>query len=190
MFDARTQEVIDHVDSLRHRLSDHWQIPADEALLLAQLVRIGRCESICEVGTSYGFSTLHLAAAVRDVAGIVNTFDIHPLKTEAATIHLKQAGLIDHVTLHTGDARELLKAVTPAKPYDFVFIDAVKSESFDYLKAVWPRLAARAIIVTDNTTTHAKQLAPFVKHLRSLRGISSCGVPVGNGFELSIVQAN
>ena len=41
MFDAPVQTVIDLVDQLRDTTDDHWQIPADEARLLAQLVRMG-----------------------------------------------------------------------------------------------------------------------------------------------------
>ena len=42
MFPEPVQRVIDQVDQLRQQVDDHWQIPADEAALLAQLVRIGR----------------------------------------------------------------------------------------------------------------------------------------------------
>src|SRR5690606_25046105 len=155
-------------------VDDHWQVPPAEALLLAQLVWLGRCASICEIGTSYGYSTLHLAAATQRVGGHVHTFDVSQKKFDAAGKHLAQAGLSDVVTQHLGDARELLKGVTPAQPFDFVFLDAVKEQSFEYLEAVKPRLAHRAVIATDNTTTHAKELAPFVAHLRALPNASSC----------------
>ena len=76
--------------------------------------------------------------------------------------------------------------VRAAEGYDFVFIDATKDQSFDYLESVWPKLAPRAVLVTDNTTTHRDELATFVAHLRLLPGVKSCNVPVGNGFELSL----
>ncbi len=186
-FPSRIQSVIDAVEGLRGRVEDHWQIPGDEARVLAQLVTIGRCVSICEIGTSYGFSTLHLAAATQPMGGHVHTFDIDPKKVDAAGKHLEQAGLRDVVTQHLGDARQLLLNVTPMQPFDFVFIDAVKEQSFAYLEAVQPRLASRAVIVTDNTTTHAAELASFVEHLRGLPNAQSCAVPVGNGFELTVV---
>ena len=66
MFDAKVQAVIDQVDRLRDQVDDHWQIPAEEALLLAQLVRLHRAVSLVEIGVSYGFSTLHLAAAASE----------------------------------------------------------------------------------------------------------------------------
>ncbi len=187
MFSPQIQAVIDRVDHLRHEVDDHWQIPRDEALVLAQIIRIGRFQSLCEIGVSYGFSTLHLAGAAAEAGGHVHAFEMDPKKVAAATKHLTEAGLIEHVTLHEGDARELVARFTPPKPYDFVFFDATKAESFDYLKAVQPKLASRAVFATDNSITHAKELAPFLEHLRQLPGAITAPVPVGNGFELTMV---
>jgi predicted O-methyltransferase YrrM len=186
MFSTRIQTVIDRVDKLRDEVTDHWQVPRDEAEVLAQLVRVGRCVSICEIGTSYGFSTLHLAAAAREHGGHVDTIDNDRRKYAAATESLLEAGLADVVTLHHGDARELLNELEPRQPFDFVFIDAVKAECDAYLDAVWPALASHCTLVTDNTLTHPAELASFVARLRSLPGFASCGVPVGNGFELTV----
>lgn len=186
MFTESVQSVIDRVDRLRTEVDDHWQIPRDEALVLAQLVGIGRCVSICEIGTSYGFSTLHLAAAARRHGGHVHTIDRDARKVAAATANLRDAGLDEVVTVHQGDAREILASIRPGAPFDFAFIDATKEQSDAYLDAIWSKLAARCILVTDNTTTHADELAPFVGRLRSLPGFTSCGVTVGNGFELTV----
>ncbi len=186
IFPEPVQAVIDRVDDLRHKVDDHWQIPRDEALLLVQLVGIGRCVSICEIGTSYGFSTLHLAAAVRFNGGHVHTIDLNPKKVAAATQNIRDAGLADVVTIHQGDALDVLTSIRPVFPFDFAFIDATKEQSDSYLDAILPMLAARCILVTDNTTTHAQELATFVKRLRSLPGFTSCRVTVGNGFELTV----
>jgi predicted O-methyltransferase YrrM len=186
MFSERIQTVIDRVDRLRDQVDDHWQIPADEALVLAQLISIGRCVSICEIGTSYGFSTLHLAASAHRHDGHVHTIDQDPKKVDAASQNLRDAGLDHVVTMHQGDAREVLVSIQPKTPFDFVFIDATKEQSDAYLDAILRKLAPRCTLVTDNTTTHAEELATFVKRLRSLPGFSSCAVTVGNGFELSV----
>jgi predicted O-methyltransferase YrrM len=186
VFPECIQTVIDRVDRLRDQVDDHWQVPRDEALLLAQLVLIGRCVSICEVGTSYGFSTLHLAAAAWQTGGHVHTIDHNPKRVAASSRNFQDAGLLDVVTLHQGDAREILATIPPPAPFDFVFIDATKEQSDAYLDAVWPHLAPHCVLVTDNTTTHAEELASFVARLRSLPGFTSCSVPVGNGFELTV----
>src|SRR5262245_27660221 len=174
MFDPEVQKVIDKVDALRHEVDDHWQIPRDEALVLAQLVRLGQCRSICEIGVSYGFSTLHLAAATREYRGHVHGFEMNENKIIAANRHIAEAGLRDFVSIHGGDARQTLVEFTPSAPYDFAFIDATKEQSLDYLNALWPKVARRAVIVTDNTTTHRDELASFVQSLRALPGVQSC----------------
>lgn len=189
MFSPKVERVIDAVDRLRDEVDDHYQIPRDEAALLAQIVKAGRCVSICEIGTSYGFSTLHLAAATREHGGHVHSLDRNPKKFAAATRHLTDAGLVDSVSLYQGDALELLKSISPPTPFDFAFIDADKSQSFDYLDLLIPKLAPSYVIVTDNTTTHAEELAGFVARLRELPGVTSCHVPVGNGFELTVRRA-
>ncbi|WP_406697042.1 class I SAM-dependent methyltransferase [Singulisphaera sp. Ch08] len=189
MFPGQIQRVVDQVDRLRESVDDHWQIPRDEAALLTQLVRLGRCVSICEIGASYGFSTLHLAAAALENGGHVHSLEQDPKKVAATTRHLKEAGLDGVATVHPGDARDTLEGMKPGLAFDFVFIDAQKSQSFEYLDAIWPLLAPTATIVTDNTTTHAEELASFVAHLRSRPGVVSCHVPVGNGFELTIRRA-
>jgi predicted O-methyltransferase YrrM len=188
MFSERIQQVIDQVDGLRDQVDDHWQIPRDEATVLATLALACRCRSILEIGTSYGFSTLHLAAAAQRNGGAVHTIDIDPLKRDAAKRHLEQAGLDDIVRLHVGDARALIATIEWTDPFDMVFIDAVKEQSFAYLEAVTPKLAAHAMIITDNTLTHADDLTSFLSHLRDGASVISCGIPVGNGFELSVFQ--
>ena len=189
MHETRIQRVIDRVDALRHEVDDHWQVPAEEARLLGQLVRVGRCRSICEIGVSYGFSTLHLAAAAAEHGGQVHAFEQSEKKIEAAARHLSDAGLIESVALHGGDARQRLKTVEPEAPFDFVFFDAVKEQSRDYFEAVRDRLATRCVLATDNTDTHPEQIGPFIEHLRALPGARSTNVSVGNGFELTVFEA-
>lgn len=188
MFNDQIQSVMDRVEALRDQVDDHWQIPRSEALLLAQLVRVGKYQSICEIGVSYGYSTLHLAAAAMETGGHVHGFDIDQRKINLATAHLADASLGEHVTLHVGDARETVAAYSPTTPYDFAFIDAEKPESQSYLAALLPKLASSCAIVTDNTTTDADELHSFVETLRALPNATSCHVNVGNGFELTLID--
>jgi predicted O-methyltransferase YrrM len=90
------------------------------------------------------------------------------------------------VTLHQGDARDVLGSIRPDRPFDFAFLDATKEQSEAYLDAILPLLAPRYLIVTDNTTTHAEELASFVDRLRRIPAGASCHVAVGNGFELTV----
>jgi predicted O-methyltransferase YrrM len=190
MFPDPVQRVMDRVDRLREQVDDHWQIPRPEAELLAQLVRLGRCRAICEVGTSYGYSTLHLTAAAAEHGGRVYAAERDPRKVVQTRQHLRDAGLADHATVQQGPAQSVLASLEPAEPIDFLFLDAVKDECFEYLHAAWPLLAPHVAIATDNAVTHAKQLASFITHLRSLDAMRSTTIEVGNGIELTVRDAN
>ena len=66
-------------------------------------------KNIVEFGTSYGISTLYLAAAARVNGGRVITCEYLPHKAAAARKHFQEAGLADYIELHEGDTLETLK---------------------------------------------------------------------------------
>jgi len=189
----RVAGVIDRVDALRHEVDDHWQVPRDEARLLGQLVLLAGARRVCEIGMSYGFSTLHLTAATASLGGRLVSIDLDARKVREAGRALRDAGLASSATLIEGDARQALGSLdvssTLGGGIDFAFIDAVKAQSDAYLDGLMPLLAPRAVLATDNTSTHADELADFVARLRSLPGASSVACPVGNGFELTLLTA-
>src|SRR5690606_29751052 len=87
-----------------------------------------RCaRRVVEAGTSFGVSTLYLAAAVRDTVegrageGIVIGTEHEPAKAAAARAHFAEAGLSEFVDLREGDLRETLR--DPGGPVDFLLLD-------------------------------------------------------------------
>jgi len=187
MLDKQAAEVAQHLESQAKIVDDAWQIPAVEAVALHQIAVAAGCRSFLEIGVSYGYSTLHLAHAARINGGHVHAVEYSDKKFKAATENLAKADLIDQVTIHFGRAQEMIPQITPDEPFDFFFIDAKKAECFEYLEAAWPKLADRCVIITDNTITHADELAEFSQHMRDHPEIiSSASVELGNGFELSV----
>jgi len=190
MLSNRASNVAQRLDEEAGHKDDAMQIPMDEAKLLHQLVLASRCRSILEIGVSYGFSTLHLAHAAGLNGGHVHAIEASERKFNAATKNLDEAGVAEYVTLHLGRAQDILPRLREHRqidPVDFAFIDAVKQESFEYLEQIWPLLADHAVIITDNATTHADELAEFIAHLRNHKEIvASATIPIGNGIELSV----
>ncbi|MBL1219136.1 MAG: methyltransferase [Planctomycetes bacterium] len=179
------QRLVDHARTV----DDAWQIPALEAAVLHQLVVSSRRRLLLEIGVSYGFSTLHLAHAAGLTGGYVHAIEASEKKFQAATASLTEAGVINRVFLHLGAAQDVVPSLRPDGRFDFLFIDAVKAECFEYLEAAWPLLNHEdCLIVTDNTTTHADELDDFCRHLRSLPEVMcSTTLDIGNGFELSVL---
>ena len=82
---ARILAVIDELDAARAMRSDAGQIPRVEGFLLHQIALAAQGRgTIVEVGTSYGFSGLFFAAAMRRTGGRLHTIDVSSKKFEAA----------------------------------------------------------------------------------------------------------
>jgi predicted O-methyltransferase YrrM len=119
--------------------------------LLYLLARAGNARSIVEFGTSFGLSTLHLAAALRENGGgRLITCEFEPSKLAIARDNLATGGLADLVEFREGDALETLASDLP-DTIDLLLLDGAKSLYIDVLKLVESRLRPGAVIVADNT---------------------------------------
>jgi predicted O-methyltransferase YrrM len=156
--------------------------PAAELLYL--LARARGARRIVEFGTSFGISTLYLAAALRDGGGgQLITTELERSKAERARANLQRAGLIDLVELRVGDATETLGTIPG--PIDFVYLDGAKTLYRPVLELLEPFLAERALISADNTDMDA--VSTFTAYVRDpANGYHSCRVPLGDGLELSL----
>jgi predicted O-methyltransferase YrrM len=118
--------------------------------LLYMLVRATGATSIVEFGTSFGLSTLHLAAALNDNGGgRLITSEFEPAKLARAKAHLAEAGLSHLVEFREGDALETL-AVNLPETIDLVLLDGAKALYSDILDRLESRLRPGAILIADN----------------------------------------
>jgi len=136
--------------------------------LLYMLARATGARTIVEFGTSFGLSTLHLAAALRDNGGgRLITSEFEPSKIARARDNLAAGGLADLVEIREGDALETLASDLP-DTIDLLLLDGAKSLYIDVLRLVENRLRTGAVIVADN----ADHCPEYLEHV---------GVP-GNGY--------
>lgn len=115
---------------------------------LAQLVSMNQSQSILEIGTAIGYSTLWLARAASVTGGHVTTIDMNKYRREEALQYFAQAGVLDRITSILGDARKVLPQFKDT--FDFVFVDAAKGEYLEYLDLVYPLIVPGGILVVDN----------------------------------------
>ncbi|QTT88959.1 O-methyltransferase [Pseudomonas chlororaphis] len=164
------------------RLKDLWlPVSRETGGLLYMLARSTRARYIVEFGTSFGISTLHLAAAIRDNGGgrlIGSEFEAS--KVERARQHLLEGGLADLVEIREGDALKTL-AVDLPESIDLLLLDGAKALYADILALVESRLRPGALIVADNTDYCPDYLA----RVRS-PGSGYLSVPFGDDVELSM----
>ena len=127
--------------------------------LLYMLARSSRAKAIVEFGTSFGISTLHLAAALRDNGGgRLITSEFEPTKAARARDNLRNGGLIDLVEIREGDALKTLSVDLPDQ-IDLVLLDGAKALYPEILDLVEDRLRPGAIIVADNADDSPDYLA-------------------------------
>ena len=128
------------------------------AALLYMLARSAGARTIVEFGTSFGISTLHLAAALRDNGGgRLITSEFEPSKVARARKNLTDAGLIDLVEIRVGDALKTLRVDLP-ETIDLLLLDGAKPLYPEILSLVEGRLRPGALIVADNANSSPEYL--------------------------------
>ena len=130
--------------------------------LLYMLARSSRARTIVEFGTSFGISTLYLAAALRDNGGgHLITSEFESSKVARARDHLTAGGLIDLVEIREGDALETLSVDLP-ETIDLLLLDGAKALYPEILSLVESRLRSGSLIIADN----AEYCPDYLAHVR------------------------
>jgi len=158
-------------------------ISADAGRLLYNLVRSARPATVVEFGTSFGISTIYLAAAVTDNgAGHVVGTELSARKVDAARANLAEARLDAVVTILPGDALQTLADVPG--PIGLVLLDGWKDLCLPVLRLLEPKLTPGAIVAADDIT-HAT-LGEYLDYVRDPgNGYVSVAFPIEDGVEIS-----
>ncbi len=160
-----------------------------KAALIHMLCRSIGAKRVVEAGTSYGVSTIYLAAAVRDnlaegEEGIVIGTEHEPEKVRRALLNLQEAGVADYAEIREGDLRETL--VDLDGPIDFMLVDIWVPMALPALKLVTPHLRSGALVVCDNVIGAAKEYREYLEFVRDPGGpFTSVTIPGNGGLEIS-----
>ncbi|TFV73079.1 O-methyltransferase [Bradyrhizobium frederickii] len=156
-------------------------VSRETGTLLYMLTRSSGARTIVEFGTSFGISTLHLAAGLRDNGGgRLITSEFESSKAARARENLSAGGLIDLVEIREGDALTTLQADLP-DTIDLVLLDGAKALYPDILDLLENRLGPGAIIVADNADDSPDYLARVRRP-----GSGYMSTPFAEDVELSV----
>jgi predicted O-methyltransferase YrrM len=161
-------------------------VSADAGRLLYTLARGAASGTFVEFGTSFGISTIYLAAAARDRgASRVITTEMHTGKAERAREYITAAGLADIVEFRVGDALETLKDFNGA--VSVAFLDAWKDAYLPFLRMIEPFLLPGAFVVGDDLDLFPDVLRSYLAYVRDpANGYVSVMLPIGDAMELSV----
>ena len=169
---------------------------AEVGQLMRILVRAKQPKHLIEVGTNIGYSVVVLGRECSADA-VLETIELDRKILATAKSFVDEAELACDVRFHQGAALEVLPSL--AGPFDFVFIDCVKTEYEDYLDQLLPKLARGAMIVCDNLLWGGKvaedvhdsstdALRAFNKRITTDSRLTTIVLAAGDGVGISIVN--
>jgi caffeoyl-CoA O-methyltransferase len=150
-------------------LSGHLQ-----GAFLRMISHLMKPTRILEIGTFTGYSAICLAEGLQP-GGILHTIDNNPEMEDFAIRYIQEAGLGKCITVHIGQALDLIPAIEG--PFDIVFIDADKDNYINYYNLVIEKVSRGGLIIADNALWYGKVLDP-----NALTDKETAGIVAFNGF--------
>ncbi|MEM0992300.1 MAG: class I SAM-dependent methyltransferase [Bacteroidota bacterium] len=126
----------------------YLSISEDQGADLTELIKEKNIKNIVEFGTSFGISTLFLAAGVMETGGHIITTELIPSKAHRAFENFKRAGVNDVIEVRVGDAVETLK--NHNAPVDLLLLDGWKDLYLAVFRRLEPNFHQDTIIYVDN----------------------------------------
>lgn len=180
----------------------HMQIAPEQGQLMALLVRLTGARRCLEVGVFTGYSTLCVAAALPP-EGRVIACDVNEEWTAIARRYWREAGVAERIELNLAPALETLDrllAEGQTGTFDFVFIDADKSNYWNYFERALELLRPGGLAAIDNTLWYGRVADPanqddetrairaFNRRLHADARVDLSLIPIGDGMTLARKQ--
>jgi predicted O-methyltransferase YrrM len=176
--------------------NDHPIADPEVGQLIRVLVRARKPRHVLEVGTNIGYSVIVMGREL-DADATLETIEIERGTLARAKSFVADAELPCKVVFHEGAALAVIPKLQG--PFDFVFIDCVKTEYGDYLDELMPKLESGAVIVCDNLLwkgwvaegihdASTDALRDFNKRIANDPRLLTSILPLGDGTGISIVR--
>ena len=123
------------------------------ARVLHQLALMTGAKTVFELGSAIGYSTIWWARAVGKDGRVFYT-DGDRKNAQQAQAYFERAGVADRITVHIGDALELLSE--QKQEFDIIFNDVDKEDYPRVFRLAIPRLRKGGLFVTDNVLWSGK----------------------------------
>ena len=119
--------------------------------LIKQLIRIHKPQSILEIGTAIGYSSMQFASVDSNIH--ITTIERNDDMFQQAQHNVKTFGYESQIDIIKGDALEQFTQLKN-KHFDMIFIDAAKAQSRKFFELYTPLLNNGGIVITDNVLYH------------------------------------
>ncbi len=176
------------------------QIAPEQGQFMAWLLRALGARKVIELGVFTGYSSLCMALALPDDGRLV-ACDISDEYTRIARRYWQEAGVDHKIDLRLAPGLRTLDELIrdgESGSYDFMFIDAEKSEYIDYYERGLQLLRAGGVVAVDNVLWSGKVADPadtspttegirrFNQHLRRDTRVHLSMLPLADGLTLAL----
>jgi predicted O-methyltransferase YrrM len=159
-------------------------IGPDKGRYLVDTLKRVKAKTVLEVGTLVGYSAILMAGSLPS-GGMLHTIEIDPSLAHLAQRNIDAAGLGRKITLHLGNALDIIPTLNIV--FDMLFVDAAKNEYLAYLNLAEEKLRAGGAVFADNAGLFADSLADYLAYVRTSGRYRSEYHAVGpDGVEISL----
>jgi caffeoyl-CoA O-methyltransferase len=163
--------------------------------VLQQLALMINAKTVFELGSAIGYSTVWWAQAVGEKGRVIYT-DGDARNAERARGYFDRAGISSRVTLHTGDALEVLSE--QKQQFDIIFNDVDKEDYPRVLRLVASSLRKGGLFITDNVlwsgrvaeknpkTAQTKAILEFNRQLYNSADFFTTILPIRDGLAVAL----
>jgi len=186
MLDDRVRAVLERLEAEEPRPPGVPVEPTTGRFLFSVCAPQADCE-VLEIGGGRGYSTIWLAAGVRNLGGRVLSLERDHTCIADWRRNIADAGLEETAELVEGDARETLPMIEDV--FDVVFLDAANRLYEELFQLARDKIEPGALVIADDVVLHADTLAAYSQARQADPTLSSLTVPLDRGLELSVVLA-
>jgi len=186
--------------ALREKTSKHklaiMQTAPEQAQFMQFLLKLIGAKRVLELGTYTGYATLAMAQALPE-DGQVITCDINDEWTSIGKPYWEASGEAHKISLKLGKALDTIDKLLQEKAvFDFIFIDADKTNYIPYYEAALQLLSPQGMIAIDNTLWEGRVIDPSdtggqTREIRKLnlllkedKRVHISLLPIGDGLTL------
>ncbi len=177
------REIAEVLNQLERTSEQYWNISPQIGSLLNIMAKVVQARRVLEVGTSNGYSTIWLAEGVSGQNGKVVTIDLDGPRLQLARENLARAGLEQYVEFRLGDALDIIPKLEGQ--FDLVFLDADKSEYYQYLRLSLDKLKDNGLVVAEDVTVYGNMMPDFLWEITHNDRLETVIIPYDDGISIS-----
>ena len=175
-------------------------IRKDTQRTLQCMLSLKKPESILEIGTAVGFSSVFFCA---HSGAYVETIEKDAARVRKAEENIRKAGFAERIRLLEGNAEDILPGLDG--PYDMIFLDAAKGQYLTYLPEILRLLKDGGLLLSDNVfingdllesgfaverrfrTIHTR-MREYLREIIRREGLVTTVLPIGDGLAVTVKQ--